>query len=85
MIERWLRSPSCQPVDSSRFPFSRLLFARSIENSAVDEMTPPSKAFAVFINLAGVGRIEVYEFNGHEGGGSVHFEKQVGFVREHLR
>ena len=50
----------------------------------MDEITPPSTVFAAFNNLAGERRIEVYEFNGHEGGGSVHFEKQVGFVREHL-
>ena len=50
----------------------------------MDEITPPSTVFAAYNNLAGERRIEVYEFNGHEGGGSVHFEKQVGFVREHL-
>jgi cephalosporin-C deacetylase len=50
----------------------------------MDEITPPSTVFAAFNGLGGDGRIEVYEFNGHEGGGSVHFEKQVGFVREHL-
>jgi cephalosporin-C deacetylase len=50
----------------------------------MDEVTPPSTVFAAFNNLTGDGRIEVYEFNGHEGGGSLHFEKQVAFVREHL-
>jgi cephalosporin-C deacetylase len=50
----------------------------------MDEVTPPSTVFAAFNHLAGDGRIEVYEFNGHEGGGSLHFEKQVAFVREHL-
>ncbi|MDF2729460.1 MAG: acetyl xylan esterase family protein [Acidimicrobiia bacterium] len=50
----------------------------------MDEITPPSTVFAAFNNLAGERSIEVYEFNGHEGGGSVHFEKQVQFVREHL-
>jgi len=40
--------------------------------------------FATFNSLTEDGRIEVYEFNGHEGGGSLHFEKQVAFVREHL-
>ena len=50
----------------------------------MDEITPPSTVFATYNNLAGERRIEVYEFNGHEGGGSVHFEKQVEFVREHL-
>ena len=50
----------------------------------MDEITPPSTVFAAYNNLGGERRIEVYEFNGHEGGGSVHFEKQVGFVREHL-
>ena len=50
----------------------------------MDEVTPPSTVFAAFNSLAGDRRIEVYEFNEHEGGGSLHFEKQVGFVREHL-
>jgi len=40
--------------------------------------------FAAFNSLTEDRRIEVYEFNGHEGGGSLHFEKQVAFVREHL-
>ena len=50
----------------------------------MDEVTPPSTVFAAFNSLGGDGRIEVYEFNEHEGGGSLHFEKQVAFVREHL-
>ena len=50
----------------------------------MDEVTPPSTVFAVFNSLAGDHRIEVYEFKGHEGGGSLHFEEQVEFVREHL-
>ena len=50
----------------------------------MDEITPPSTVFAAFNALVGERQMEIYEFNGHEGGGSIHFEKQVGFVREHL-
>jgi cephalosporin-C deacetylase len=50
----------------------------------MDEVTPPSTVFAAFNSLPRDGHIEVYEFNGHEGGGSLHFEKQVGFVRDHM-
>ncbi|HEX2784517.1 MAG TPA: acetylxylan esterase, partial [Ilumatobacteraceae bacterium] len=47
-----------------------------------DLITPPSTVFAAFNHFAGDKRIEVYDFNGHEGGGSLHFERKVQFVRE---
>ena len=65
----------------------------------VDLITPPSTVFAAF-NHYGTGasrssrkpvdeyvidkRIDVYEFNGHEGGGSLHLERQITFVRDRL-
>ena len=47
-----------------------------------DLITPPSTVFAAYNHFAGDKRIEVYEFNGHEGGGSLHFERKVEFVRQ---
>lgn len=49
-----------------------------------DETTPPSTVFAAFNHYGGEHLIEVYEFNGHEAGGSLHFERQVQFVWETL-
>jgi cephalosporin-C deacetylase len=46
-----------------------------------DLVTPPSTVFAAYNHYAGAKQIEVYEFNGHEGGGSLHFERKVRFVR----
>ncbi len=46
-----------------------------------DLITPPSTVFAAYNHLAGDKRIEVYSFNGHEGGGTLHFERKVEFVR----
>ena len=46
-----------------------------------DRITPPSTVFAAYNHYAGDKHIEVYSFNGHEGGGSLHFERKVEFVR----
>jgi cephalosporin-C deacetylase len=46
-----------------------------------DLITPPSTVFAAYNYFAGDKQIEVYSFNGHEGGGSLHFERKVNFVR----
>ena len=48
-----------------------------------DLITPPSTVFAAYNHYGGDKRIEVYSFNGHEGGGSLHFERKVEFVRTH--
>lgn len=47
----------------------------------VDTVTPPSTVFAAFNAFAGPKQIEVYEFNGHEHGGALHFDRKVEFVR----
>jgi cephalosporin-C deacetylase len=47
-----------------------------------DLITPPSTVFAAYNYYGGDKRIEVYSFNGHEGGGSLHFERKVEFVRQ---
>jgi cephalosporin-C deacetylase len=46
-----------------------------------DLVTPPSTVFAAYNAYAGEKQIEVYEFNGHEGGGSLHTERKVQFAR----
>jgi cephalosporin-C deacetylase len=46
-----------------------------------DLITPPSTVFAAYNYYGGEKHIEVYSFNGHEGGGSLHFERKVDFVR----
>jgi cephalosporin-C deacetylase len=62
--------------------------ARRIEAPALfsaglyDDITPPSTVFAAYNHYAGPKRIEVYAFNGHEGGGTVHLERQLRFVGE---
>ena len=46
-----------------------------------DEITPPSTVCAAFNAYGGEKEMAVYEYNGHEGGGSLHFERQVEFLR----
>ncbi len=49
----------------------------------VDEITPPSTVFAAYNYYAGAHKqIAVYPFNGHEGGGVVHFRRQLAFLAE---
>lgn len=46
-----------------------------------DRVTPPSTVFATYNHFEGPKSIEVYPFNGHEGGGSLHFERKVAWLR----
>ena len=46
----------------------------------LDDVTPPSTVFAAFNHYAGPKDIAVYSFNGHEGGGTTHLLKQLGFL-----
>jgi cephalosporin-C deacetylase len=46
-----------------------------------DPITPPSTVFSAFNHYPGEKAIEVYEFNGHDGASTVHFERKVAFVR----
>ncbi|KQS08956.1 acetyl xylan esterase [Curtobacterium sp. Leaf183] len=49
----------------------------------MDEVVPPRTTFAAYNALASTDRqIEVYPYNGHEGGGFRHWERQVAFLRE---
>ncbi len=45
-----------------------------------DRTTPPSTVFNAYNHYTGPKNIEVYPFNGHEGGGIVNFERQVAWL-----
>jgi len=45
-----------------------------------DDITPPSTVFAAYNHYAGPKDIAVYEFNGHEGGGTRHLRAKLDFV-----
>lgn len=59
----------------------RILVPALFSVGLVDTITPPSTVFNAYNHYAGMKQIEVYQFNGHEGGGAVHFERQVEFAR----
>ena len=48
-----------------------------------DDITPPSTVFAAFNHYAGPKEIEVYPFNGHEGGGTTQFLAKLAFLAKH--
>ncbi len=51
----------------------------------MDDICPPSSVFAAFNNYGSPAKdIEVYQFNGHEGGGSYQWQRQVRFARANL-
>ncbi len=49
----------------------------------IDDITPPSTVFAAFNHYAGPKEIEVYPFNGHEGGGTTQFLAKLAFLAKH--
>lgn len=46
----------------------------------MDDICPPSTVFAAYNAYAGVKSIEVYPYNGHEGGDVRHLRKQLAFM-----
>ena len=46
----------------------------------MDQVCPPSTVFAAYNVWAGPKDIAVFEFNGHEGGGTYHRRRQLAFV-----
>jgi cephalosporin-C deacetylase len=46
----------------------------------MDEVCPPSTVFAAYNNYAADKSIEVYPYNGHEGGSGFHLQKQLAMV-----
>ena len=71
--------------------FDGVNFARRIEMPAyfsvalMDEIVLPSTVFAAYNHLASGDRsIEVYPFNGHEGGQGLHWLRQAAWVRTRI-
>ncbi|QLJ02679.1 acetylxylan esterase [Streptomyces sp. NEAU-sy36] len=50
----------------------------------MDDVCPPSTCFAAYHRYGGPKDLRVYEFNGHEGGGSHHRREQLAWARELL-
>jgi len=50
-----------------------------------DDIAPPSTVFAAYNHYAGDKDIAVYEFNGHEGGGTHHLQAKLDFLARHAR
>lgn len=48
----------------------------------MDTCCPPSTVFAMRNHYAGPSKIDVYRFNGHEGGAMQHIRKQVAWLKE---
>ncbi len=48
----------------------------------VDDVCPPATIFAAYNRYAGEKEIAAYPFNGHEGGGSDHGDRQIAWYRE---
>jgi cephalosporin-C deacetylase len=51
----------------------------------MDQVTPPSTVFAAYNHYAGPKSIEVYPFNGHEGGETIHAEVKLRRLAEAAR
>jgi cephalosporin-C deacetylase len=71
--------------------FDGLNFAVRAKSPAVfsvglmDQVTPPSTVFAAYNHYAGPKSIEVYPFNGHEGGETIHAEVKLRRLAEAAR
>ncbi|KTR53601.1 acetylxylan esterase [Curtobacterium oceanosedimentum] len=51
----------------------------------MDDVVPPRTTFAAYNALASADKhIEVYPYNGHEGGGHRHWERQAAFLADRL-
>ncbi|MET9533248.1 acetylxylan esterase [Streptomyces sp. NPDC006649] len=50
----------------------------------MDPVCPPSTCFGAYHRYAGSKQVEVYGFNGHEGGGEHHRARQLDWVRERI-
>lgn len=65
--------------------FARRVSARSLFSVALMDTTcPPSTVFAAYNNLKPEKSINVYPYNGHEGGGALHQEAKMNFCQQHL-
>jgi cephalosporin-C deacetylase len=64
-------------VNHARRASARALFSVGL----IDEITPASTVFAAYNHYAASKSIEVYPFNGHEGGGTRHRLAQLAWLR----
>ena len=68
--------------------FDGVFFAKRCKTKALfstalmDMVCPPSTVFAAYNNYAGDKDIEVYTFNGHEGGDNEHNQKKLAFLNK---
>ena len=59
--------------------------AKALFSTALmDTVCPPSTVFAAYNHYAGPKDIKVYEYNDHEGGGTLHVEEKIKFLKEIL-
>ena len=69
--------------------FDGVFFAKRCKTKALfstalmDMVCPPSTVFAAYNNYAGDKDIEVYTFNGHEGGDNEHNQRKLTFLNKH--
>jgi cephalosporin-C deacetylase len=63
-------------VNHARYSFQPALFSVGL----VDEVTPASTVYAAYNVYAGPKEIEVYPYNGHEGGRSRHLQVKLGYL-----
>ena len=49
-----------------------------------DNVCPARMYYATFNRIPGPKHIDVYPFNGHEGGGGAHFEKKLRYLKDEL-
>lgn len=62
--------------------FAKRCKAKALFSTALmDMICPPSTVFAAYNNYAGEKSIEVYTFNGHEGGDNEHYQKKLAFLK----
>ncbi len=50
----------------------------------MDDICPPSTVYAAYNHYAGPKKIDTYEYNNHEGGGSFHMVEKLQFLRDVL-
>ena len=66
----------CDGVNLAKRASAPALFSTAL----MDQVCPPSTVFAAKNHWAGEADIEVYPFNGHEGGSGHHFHKQLEWI-----
>jgi cephalosporin-C deacetylase len=68
--------------------FDGVCFARRatapalISVALMDTICPPSTVYAAYAAYAGPKALQVYPYNGHEGGGAHHEQRQLAWLRE---